>query len=138
MNWFRRKLKTKSVDAVVEVDGPVLKVLVDKSHVASVYKEGLDYCLVYKPAFEASGLLPFNPNEIPRGSHPQVEHVYRSKDLWQVFQARIPSRSRDDYRKLLANMGLSGDEEPLIILGKVGKVSIAKRWNLELETTRHK
>ena len=116
--------------------GPVLKVIVDDSHVASIYKEAEEYCLVYKDAFQNSGLMAFNPNDVGLGGYPLVNHVYRSPELWQSLASRIPSPNRDDYKELLASSGLIGNEDSLTLLGKLGRLSIAKRWKLEIENPK--
>ncbi len=135
MNWFSKKSskEDESVEeALIKVGSPVLRVTVGDVHIASLFHDGETYCLTYTAKFSVSGLAPFNPNDLKKGELPEVNKVYRNAELWHVFAVRIPSDSRDDYKELMASLGLKGDEDPLFILGKVGRVSIAKPWKLEL------
>lgn len=138
MNWRwpnSKKKETEQVDASLELEHtPSVKILVGNKHIATIYREGSGFCLTYCPAFLDSGIAPFNPNDFPKNvkATPEIDKIYRAPVLWECFAARLPSKNRDDYATLMSSMGLTGDEDPLIILGKVGKVSIAKPWKLEL------
>ncbi len=136
LKWLAKKSeenKKTDVEAAIEnISGPVLRIMVGELHLATLYYDGSNYCLVYTDKFRGTGLSPFNPNDFEKGKFPEVDKTYRSSELWNAFASRLPSPNRDDYTKLLNSMGLSGTENPLIILGKVGKISIAKPWKLEL------
>ncbi len=130
--WSSKKKSGTKNEAVVATSGPVLRITVGKTHIANLFHDGQNYCLEYTLNFASSGLAPFNPNDIPKGTLPEVNRVYRCPELWQVFASRIPSPARDDFKALMTSMGLDGSESPLVILGKVGRVSISKPWKLEL------
>jgi hypothetical protein len=135
MWFFGKSNKPKNevaIEAKLSIGSPILRVLVEDTHIATIYRDGSHYCLVYTAAFESTGLAPFNSNDLARGSLPEKDKVYRSESLWASFEMRIPSPDRDDYESLLRSSGLRGDEDPLIILGSVGKISISKPWKLEL------
>jgi hypothetical protein len=134
--WFFKKKniknETSSDEAALSYGGTVLRVLLNNAHIATLFHDGDQYGLVYTEKFSSSGLSPFNPNDFDRFANPEVNKVYNSHELWQVFSARMPSPTRADYKRLLTSLGLLGDEDPLVILGRVGRVSISKPWKLEL------
>ncbi|MGE4108229.1 MAG: hypothetical protein AB7F66_13525 [Bacteriovoracia bacterium] len=135
MFWKNKNKKNRSEsanEADLRASGPVLRITVGEKQIASLFHDGESYCLLYTAEFASSGLAPFNSNDFSKGKLPEVNHVYRSNDLWQVFASRIPSAERGDFKVLLSSLGLTGSENPLIILGKVGKVSISKPWKLVL------
>lgn len=107
-----------------------LVVSVDGEPIATIRREEDEYVLTYTEAFLRSGLPPFNASDLKKGELPVVGIEYRSEELWYPFAARMPSPNRDDYRRLLEKNGLSGREDPLVILGRVARYSISKPWDL--------
>lgn len=135
MSWFKSRKKEilSSVEASIrDAKSPVLRILLGDDHIATLFHDGESYCLAYRENFNASGLIPFHETELKNFTTPEVDRLYRSKDLWPVFEARIPSPDRDDYNLLLKSHRLIGNEHPLEILGKIGAVSISKPWRLEI------
>lgn len=54
-------------------------------------------------------------------SFPRLEHVYRSRDLFPMFQNRLMSPRRSDYGQHMEQLGLSLHvRDPLIILSRSG------------------
>jgi len=135
LDIFRKKNKnTENDECIVSIknDGPLLRILVGDFHVANLYREAGEYCLVYNKNFLKAGILPFNSLDTNSASMPKIDYVYRSSELWLPFSSRLPSPGRPDYERLLKKLGLTVDDDPLLILGKVGKVSISKSWKIEL------
>ena len=114
------------------VKKPTLNIMIGNTHVATLFHDGSDFCLVYKPEFLTSGLAPFNLEDLKPTERPIIDHCYRSKVLWHTFAERLPREDRPDTMALLKELGLSLDTDPLIILGKIGSVSISKPWRLVL------
>jgi len=136
INWLKKKAFGEkkindSFDAHFHSTGPVLNITVNEIHVATLYRDKSGFCLVYLPAYETTNLAPFNPEDLA-GETPEINKVYCSPELWQVFRDRIPSENRDDYVELKKKLNLSESDDVLVVLGKIGKVSIAKPWKLVL------
>lgn len=129
---FRNLFKNKKVN-IEESENILLKILVNETHVADLYHDGNVFCLVYKRAFSDIGLPAFNPEDLNSISEqPKIDHCYKNKELWFVFAERLCGLGRRDFQIELKKLGLSEDSDPLLLLGKLGKVSIAKPWRLEL------
>lgn len=123
-SWFKASTKEPSgVTLVISLGGQDLGYL--------SFRDG-NYCLEYLPAFLDSGLLPFNPNDVQKGELPEVDKIYTSPELWHAFSSRLPSPTRDDFNSLLRDLNIANEDDLLVILSKVGKVSIGKPWQLEL------
>lgn len=124
---------TSVFEAIIKSEtGPVLKVVMNDLHLATLYYDGNRYCIVYHEDFLGSGIAPFNPEQLKMNDRPEIDKVYYSDVLWHSFSARIPSSERPDFKALIKTLGLSGDENPLVILSKIGSISISKPWRLEL------
>lgn len=117
---------------IEESANTVLKITVGDKHIANLLHDDSDFCLIYKPAFSEVGLPPFNPEDLKDGESPKVDFCYRSKELWFVFAERISTLDRRDFAAEMKRLGLSKDSDPLVLLGKLGTVSISKPWRLEL------
>lgn len=118
--------------SIEETPNTVLRITVGEKHIANLYHDETDFCLIYKPAFTEVGLPPFNPEDLKDNEHPIIDHCYRSKELWFVFAERIGALDRRDFAEEMKKMGLTKDSPPLLLLGKLGTVSISKPWRLEL------
>lgn len=112
--------------------GPIMKIVLGEHHLATLFYDGNRYCLIYHTEFLNSGLAPFNPEQLDKSAFPVIDKCYYSENLWHVFSSRIPSKERSDFEILMKKIGLSGNENPLEILSKIGSVSISKPWKLEL------
>jgi len=131
VKWWRKTF----AEGGAKIEGtpsPVLKITVGDRHIANLFHDESDFCLTYKSAFLEVGLPPFNPEDFKPGEDPKVDVIYRSKDLWFVFAERISSLDRRDFAAEMRRLGLTKDSDPLILLGKLGTVSISKPWRLEL------
>lgn len=133
------KLFKRSKEQIVDLDnatvsssGPVLNILFKEVHIATLFRDNSGYCLIYKPQFMETGLVPFHASVVGEVELPEAGRVYHSKELWPAFKARIPSSERDDYLDLLSKNNLNEHSDPLDILGAVGRVSISKPWRLEI------
>ena len=130
--FSKEKSPEKSYNTLLEeADGPILKVMLGGNHLATLFFDG-EYCLIYKDAFLKSNLAPFNTEQLSSSQSPNIHYCYRSKDLWHSFASRIPSAERADYINLMAKYNLNPDANPLVILAKIGSVSISKPWTLEI------
>jgi len=127
-----KELGNDGNNATVSSSGPVLNILFKDVHIATLFRDNSGYCLIYKPRFLETGLVPFHASKVGEVESPKPGHLYHSEELWPAFKARIPSSERDDYLDLLRKNNLSENSDPLDILGAVGRVSISKPWRLEL------
>lgn len=112
--------------------GPLLKIMVGENHIADLYHDDNHYCLLYKDAFKSSGLPPFNPEDLGPDSHPVINHCYKRENLWFVFSERLRTLERSDVAEELKKFGLTKNSDPILILGTLGKISIAKPWYFKL------
>lgn len=130
---FKKSAITKeNTQAKLTMSGPVLNILFKDIHIATLYKDNSEFCLVYKPSFLNTGLIPFHVSKVEQVTPPEPNKVYHSTELWPSFRSRIPSGERDDYLELLNKNNLNENSDPLTILGAVGRISISKPWRLEL------
>ncbi len=130
--FFKTLFKNGKVN-IEESDKTLLKILVNETHVADLYHDGDDFCLVYKKAFSDIGLPAFNPEDLDSASkQPEINHCYKNKNLWFVFAERLHGLGRRDLQSEIKKLGLNNDSDPLLLLGSLGKISIAKPWRLEL------
>ena len=97
-----------------------------------------EFCLVYTNDFEGSGLKPFHEPTSESSSIVEIDKIYRSKILWYPFALRIPNPDRSDYDIALEEAGLTGDESPLEIMGKISNYSISKPWVLKVSKEKNK
>lgn len=138
MNFFKKLISEKDKsENVVEAhlksaSGPVLKVVMNDLHLATVFSDGARFGIIYHKDFIGSGIAPFNPEQLKMRDVPEVDRCYYSDNLWHSFASRIPSSERPDYKLLISRLGLTGGENPLVILAKIGSVSISRPWKLEL------
>ncbi len=124
--WFTKKNR--------EPKALVLNIVLGEKVLAKLFHDGINFCLQYCSDFQNSGIAPFNPNDFKKGEAPVIGEIYRSKELWNAFTSRLPSPSRDDFKLLLNDLGITHKEESLLrVLAKVGKVSISKPWQVEIE-----
>ncbi len=129
----KKQTHPSEVEALIkEASGPVLKVVMGNGDLATLFFDGTRYCLIYHEKFLESGLAPFNPEQLDKNESPEIEKCYYSLTLWHVFSSRIPSSDRPDFEKVIKMFNLEGNENPLVILGKVGSMSISKPWKLEV------
>lgn len=95
-------------------------------------KESRDFCLIYTNKFLESGLSPFHESNSDNNKPIDINTVYKSKTLWYPFALRIPNPDRRDYDAAILEAGLTGNEPPLEIMGKVSNYSISKPWKFEV------
>lgn len=129
-SWWKNAFSNGNA-SIKEASSPILKISVGDKHVANLYHDESDFCLTYLPGFFEVGIPPFNPEDL-HGSLPKIDNIYRSKNLWFVFEDRIGSLDRRDFAEEMRRLGLTKDSDPLELLGKLGAVSIGKPWRLEL------
>jgi hypothetical protein len=128
---FKKKEDTKQEPTFVH-EGPVLSIMLGELTIGILFFDGNQFGLIYKEDFFKSNLAPFNPEQLGENNLPELNKFYFSKDLWHSFMARIPSKDRQDFLDIMHKFGLSEDENPLVVLSKIGKFSISKPWRLEV------
>lgn len=138
--WLKKNNEPESFfEALIKTEtGPILKVVMNNLHLATLYFDGGRYCIVYHEDFVKAGIAPFNPEQLKKNDTPEIDKLYYSEVLWHSFSSRIPSADRPDFKALIKKFGLSGNENPLVILSKIGAVSISKPWRLELVKSDNK
>lgn len=120
-------------EALINSSGePVLRVVLGDLKIATLFFDGEKYGLIYSEDFNKVGIAAFNPEQVANNEKPQINHCYYSDRLWHSFESRIPSRERPDFAALMRKHNLTGDENPLVILSKIGSISISKPWRLEV------
>lgn len=134
MNFWKKKFKEGEVK-VEEGSSPVLKIFVGDKYVANLYHDGTDFCLSYREPFNDVQIPAFNPEDLGPNESPKINIIYRAKELWFVFAERLGALDRKDYVEEMKKYGLSKNSDPLLLLGKLGTVSISRPWRLELKKT---
>ena len=138
---FNRKEKSafgvektlKEIASKSPKDVPVLNVVLTGELIATLFydKNREEYGLIYHEKYKNyPGLLPFNI-DLPRDESVEIGKLYYSKELWEPFSARIPSKSRRDCIEELKKYNLTLNDHPLKIINCIGRRSIANRWKLE-------
>lgn len=129
----KNEAKESTFEALVKTEsGPILKIVLGDLHLATLYFDGSRYCLLYHSDFLKAHIAPFNPEGLAKDANPEIDKCYYSDVLWHTFASRIPSAERPDFVLLMKSLGLTGSENPLLILSKIGSVSISKPWKLVL------
>ena len=137
--FYRRKSSDYQKEILKEIvskspkDVPVLNIIVSKEPIATLFynKNREEYGLIYHEKYKYyHGLLPFNI-DLPKDESVEIGKLYYSKELWEPFSARIPSKSRVDCIEELKKHNLTLDDHPLKIINCIGRRSIANRWKLE-------
>lgn len=135
-NILKRMLKGKDVtDDLVASEEVILAIKMNSKVLARLFfdKESKEFCLIYTSEFSSSGLRPFHlPLSSSNSSTIDIEKVYKSNKLWYPFALRVPNPERRDYENALVEAGLTGEEAPLEILGKLSNYSISKPWKFEV------
>ena len=80
-----------------------------------------EYVFRYEPSYEGA----------PISAFPNMEQVYRSKNLWPFFATRIPPLDREDVRNAINERELREDQT-IEILGSVARVSVANPYEFKL------
>lgn len=80
-----------------------------------------EYVFRYEPSYGGT----------PISAFPNIEQVYRSKNLWPFFATRIPPLDREDMRKEINERKL-GEDQTIEILGSVAKISAANPYEFKL------
>lgn len=133
LSLFKKKPEKKKteLEALIEsTSGPILLIKIRGIDLATLFFDGKNFCLIYTEAFLDSGIAPFNPNDFKKGESPKPGVPYCSKTLWNAFYSRLPSPSRSDFAEIKQDN--LNENELLALLGKVGRLSIAKPWRIEL------
>src|SRR3954465_8919698 len=103
--YFKSLFKSKEPLKSIEMElgeGPVLKITIGEKHVATLFHDDSNFCLVYLPEFLKTGLPPFNPEDLMDKKTVEISKCYLRKDLWFVFAERLTALDREDFIKELA------------------------------------
>lgn len=99
-----------------------------------IYRQSADDILVGRLSCE-EGEFVFRYDENYKGkpisAFPEIEHEYRSRNLWPFFAIRIPPLDREDMRREIEKQSLR-DDQILEILGSVAKVSVTNPYEFKL------
>ena len=67
----------------------------------------------------------------PISAFPDMDHEYRSKQLWPFFAIRIPPLDREDVREEITNRAIEKDQV-IEILGSLARVSVSNPYEFKL------
>jgi hypothetical protein len=89
-------------------------------------QEGGEFVFKYDPRYAATN----DAEPIP--AFPDLDEVYRSRDLWPFFAIRIPPLDREDVKELLDRESIGVEEGALRLLATLAGRSVANRYELRL------
>lgn len=100
-----------------------------------IYRQSADENILVGRLFCEDGEFVFRYDSNYRGkpisAFPDIEHEYRSENLWPFFAVRIPPLDREDMRREIAKQSLREDQI-IQILGSVAKVSVTNPYEFRL------
>lgn len=132
---LKKMIKGKDVTDELSTAADVyLLIKMNSKTIAKLYfdKNDKKFCLIYTDAFLESGLTPFHHANSDKNDAIEIGKIYSNKTLWYPFALRIPNPDRRDYEFAMKEAGLTGDESPLEIMGRISNYSISKPWKIEV------